>query len=108
MRAPPEHRDRLLNATIERLHELGYHRTSTVIVTGRAGVSRLAPAPTPDQGAGRHQPPEVAEPRRAELGVAEEQFPPRLGHSRKTKAGPARARQVEGERAELRPARLHS
>lgn len=33
-------RDKLLNATIECLHELGYHRTSTVIVTERAGVSR--------------------------------------------------------------------
>lgn len=33
-------RDKLLNATIECLHELGYHRTSTVIVTERAKVSR--------------------------------------------------------------------
>jgi AcrR family transcriptional regulator len=33
-------RAKLLNATIECLHELGYHRTSTVIVTERAGVSR--------------------------------------------------------------------
>jgi AcrR family transcriptional regulator len=33
-------REKLLNATIECLHELGYHRTSTVIVTERAGVSR--------------------------------------------------------------------
>lgn len=35
-------RARLLNATIECLHDLGYHQTSTVIVTERAKVSRGA------------------------------------------------------------------
>jgi len=33
-------RAKLLKATIECLYELGYHQTSTVIVTERAGVSR--------------------------------------------------------------------
>ncbi len=35
-------RERLLKATIECLYELGYDRTSTVLVTKRAGVSRGA------------------------------------------------------------------
>jgi AcrR family transcriptional regulator len=33
-------RRKLLDATVQCLHELGYHQTSTVIVTERAGVSR--------------------------------------------------------------------
>lgn len=33
-------RGKLLNATVQCLYELGYHQTSTVIVTERAGVSR--------------------------------------------------------------------
>src|SRR5262245_1251771 len=33
-------RRKLLEATIECLYTLGYHRTSTVLVTERAGVSR--------------------------------------------------------------------
>src|SRR5947208_10806802 len=35
-------RDKLMRATIECLYELGYDRTSTVLVTKRAGVSRGA------------------------------------------------------------------
>lgn len=35
-------RERILNATIECLHALGYHQTTTVVVTERAGVSRGA------------------------------------------------------------------
>jgi AcrR family transcriptional regulator len=35
-------RDKLLNATVACLYELGYDRTSTVLVTQRAGVSRGA------------------------------------------------------------------
>lgn len=37
-----ETRARLLDATIDCLHEFGYHQTSTVLVTERAGVSRGA------------------------------------------------------------------
>ncbi len=37
-----ETRARLLDATIDCLHEVGYHQTSTVLVTERAGVSRGA------------------------------------------------------------------
>ena len=35
-------REKILNATIDCLHDLGYHQTTTVVVTQRAGVSRGA------------------------------------------------------------------
>jgi AcrR family transcriptional regulator len=35
-------RERILNATVDCLHALGYHQTTTVVVTERAGVSRGA------------------------------------------------------------------